>query len=145
MAAAVLRHRLPEPTRDAVGVESAGAFTVDGKPATPTAVEALEREGIDPGTHRSRRLTAAIARDADLILTMEPEHRTAVLGLVPELEDRVHLLHEFRAESEPAVDQVHDPYGGSAEIYAESLTRIRRHVDRVVRFVEEAVGDSRRD
>ena len=139
MASAALCTMLPGSLRERIAVESAGAFTSGGEPATPAAVDALGRAGIEAGEHRSRALTRELVRSADLILTMEPEHRAAVLELDPSAGERTHVLHVFATDEPRTEDQVHDPYGGSAEIYEESLSRIRRHLERVIIYLEDVV------
>jgi protein-tyrosine-phosphatase len=140
MASAALSAMLPASLRERVVVDSAGAFTSGGQPATPAAVDALTRAGIDAPEHRSRALTRQLIVNADLILTMEPEHRAAVLELDPSAGERTHVLHVFATDEPRTEDQVHDPYGGSPEIYEESLSRIRRHLERVINYLEDVVS-----
>lgn len=144
MAEAMLAHLLPEPLRQQVDIESAGAFAVDGRPATPEAVAALAKAGIVAPEHRSRRLTRELVEAADLILAMGPAHRAAIQELAPEKADAVHLLHAFHTTEPRAEDVVHDPIGGSAEVYDECLARIRRHLERVRRHLQAEVTGSTR-
>jgi protein-tyrosine-phosphatase len=135
MAAAALLPELPAAVRDRVGVASAGTGAGDGAPMSPAAREALVRAGLDAAPHASRRLTAAMLRAADLVLAMEPAHARMARELEPAAAGRVHLLGAFESDTQNAGDSVHDPYGGSAEIYDECLARIRRHTDRVARHL----------
>ena len=60
----------------------------------PSAV-VLRELGGNPDGHVARRLTAAMAERAHLVLTAETEHRAAVLRLAPLAFRRTFTLHEF--------------------------------------------------
>jgi protein-tyrosine-phosphatase len=64
MAAAILRHR----AGDRVTVHSAGS--APGEALNPAVVAALAEWGIDISHERPKKLTDAMARDADVIVTM---------------------------------------------------------------------------
>jgi protein-tyrosine phosphatase len=125
------------PDRERVEVSSAGTAAWEGQPASATSIELAGQEGFDLVPHRSRRVTPALARAADLILVMEREHARAVqaLGADPE---RTHVLSEWPDPGEPALP-VSDPFGASREAYEECWRRIRRHVQRIVPNVREAL------
>ncbi|MBI5710175.1 MAG: hypothetical protein HZC42_07725 [Candidatus Eisenbacteria bacterium] len=136
LAVAALAHELgPDASRVEVG--SAGTAAMDGQPATAASARVAARDGLSLDGHRSRRLTAAMVSDADLILVMEREHLQAVtaLGADPR---RTHVLCEWPEPGEPALT-VLDPFGGSPEAYEESWRRIRRHTQRIVPHVREAL------
>lgn len=57
-----------------IEVESAG-FIGFNRPAPPEAIAAAERHAINLTTHRSRLVTAAMARTTDLIVVMDPAQR----------------------------------------------------------------------
>ncbi len=134
MAEAVLREDLG-PEAAAIEIVSAGTSAVEGQPASAGAREAAEKAGLDLSGHRSRRATAALLREADLVLVMEREHAraAAALGADP---SKVHVLSEWPAPGEPDL-AVADPFGGSSEAYEEALRRIRRHVRRIVPALRE--------
>jgi protein-tyrosine-phosphatase len=136
LAAAALVEALG-PERERVEVGSAGTAAWEGQAASRASVEVAGREGIDLGTHRSRRATPTMVRGADLILVMEREHVRAVqaLGADPR---HVHVLCEWPEPGEPGLP-VSDPFGGSIEAYEECWRRIRHHVERIVPHVREAL------
>jgi protein-tyrosine phosphatase len=68
---------------DDLKASSAGTYAVTGSPIEANAVRVLERLGGDAANFSSRRLTPAIAEDADLVLTMTRAQRDDVLNLVP--------------------------------------------------------------
>jgi protein-tyrosine phosphatase len=123
--------------RDHVRISSAGIVAEDGRPATRESVEVAARDGVDLRGHRSQPAAPALVRAADLILVMEPLHRSHVLSLGAD-PARTHLLSEWPEPGEPGLT-VPDPFGGSREAYEETWRRIRRHVERIVPAVHEAL------
>lgn len=138
MAAAALRWALGA-DRDRVEVNSAGTAAADGEPATEPSIRTAARDGVDLGAHRSRPVTAAALRDADLVLVMQRGHLESVLALGADPR-RTHVLSEWPAPGEPGLG-IPDPFGGSIEAYEECWRRIRRHVERVVPHIREAVRE----
>ena len=136
MAVGALNDELgPEAAR--IEVSSAGTAAWEGQPATEASVEVAARDGIDLAGHRSRRVTPALVRAADLVLVMERGHLSAVqaLGADPK---RTHVLGEWPAPAEGSLP-ISDPFGASIEAYEECWRRIRRHVKRVAPHVLEAL------
>jgi len=136
MAAAALVSELgPEAARVEVG--SAGTAAWEGQPATEASVKVAAREGIDLAAHRSRRVTPALLRAADLVLVMESGHLNAVqaLGADP---SHTYVLTEWPLPGEPTLP-IFDPFGASIEAYEECWCRIRRHVKRVAPQIVEAL------
>ncbi|EHI45595.1 tyrosine phosphatase [Rhodococcus opacus PD630] len=74
--------------------ESAGTEAVVGAAMEPTAAQVLEGLGGDPGKFTARLLTADLAVDADLVLTMTESHRDKVLALAPEQLKKTFTLKE---------------------------------------------------
>lgn len=76
------------------------------------AAEISRTYGGDPSTHRSRLLTEAHLRAADLVLTAAREHRSAVVRMLPRSSRRTFTITEFarlagaipEAERESLVD-----------------------------------------
>lgn len=62
---------------------SAGVRAVDDTLVDPAMAVELAARGVGSDGFRSRRLTAAILRDADLVLTAEAAHRAAILDEHP--------------------------------------------------------------
>jgi protein-tyrosine phosphatase len=135
MAAAALRKALG-PDLERIVVESAGTAAWEGQPATEPSVAVAERSAVDLADHRSRRVTPALVRAADLILVMERAHLSAVrsLGADPA---RTHVLSEWPEPGEPELP-ISDPFGASLEAYEECWRRITHHLDRVVPHIREA-------
>jgi protein-tyrosine-phosphatase len=134
MAAGILLREL-ESEGGRVVIESAGTAAWEGQPATAPTIDVAAREGVDLKSHRSRRVTPAMVRAADLILVMERGHLAAVqtLGAEP---GRAHVISEWPAPGDPALP-VSDPYGASIEAYEECWRRIIHHVRRVIPQIKE--------
>ena len=76
-------------------VASAGTAGWEGSEAMPGSIEAARELGIDIAGHRGRRLTIAMAEDADLLLCMATDHRAFIEGEYPALAGRAFTLKEF--------------------------------------------------
>lgn len=134
LAVAALREELG-PDRERVEIVSAGTAASEGQPATSLSVEVARRDGVELSSHRSRRLTPALARAADVILVMEREHARAVQALGGDPR-RTHVLNEWPEPGEPELP-VSDPFGASSEAYEECWRRIRHHAKRVASQLRE--------
>jgi len=134
-----------------IGCSSAGTRGFDSAPMDPPMAHELAARGVDATGFRSRALTPAMLREADLVLTMEVAHRTWILGDAPELVAKVFTLAQFAnavSAADPALTgrglldvvrhnrgharaslDVADPYaGGPAAAEAAAA-----HIDRLLR------------
>lgn len=82
----------------------------------------LAERGVDATTHRSRRLSRRIVRDADLILVSERDQIKAVESVDPFARGKVHLLGKWEDA------EIADPHGGPEADYRESCSLIERLV-----------------
>ena len=135
MAAGAL-HRALGTDVDRIRVESAGTAAWEGQPATEPSLGVAAHAGVDLGGHRSRRVTPAMVRAADIVLVMERGHLAAVraLGADP---DHTHVLSEWPAPGEPGLE-ISDPFGASNEAYEECWRRIQHHLERVLPIIRDA-------
>ncbi|WP_307805132.1 low molecular weight phosphatase family protein [Microbacterium sp. BLY] len=95
LAEVLLRQRL-----EALGVRvhSAGTHALEGHGMPEEALELAARAGADPAAaaaHRARYLVEPYLADADLVLTMAREHRSAVVKMMPGALRRTFTLREF--------------------------------------------------
>ncbi len=125
-------------------VGSAGISAMDGFSPTEETVEAMQREGVDVSGCLSRRLTEAMARQADKIYVMEEMHRRAILRLAPAAAPKVFLLGQFappaRGHSLDRRD-IPDPIRMSEDFYRNVLGVIRDCVKNLVEQLgKEMVG-----
>ena len=136
MAAGALRKELGGESAQ-VDTSSAGTAAWEDQPATPEAIAVAAADGADLSAHRSRRVTPAMVRSADLVLVMEKGQVGTVQGLGAD-PSRTHVLSEWPEPGEPGL-AVSDPFGASREAYEECWRRIRHHVRRLLPGVREAL------
>lgn len=120
MAEALLRARLAERGLDGhVQVASAGLWE-GGFPVSKPVLEAVATRGGDLKTHRSRRVTAEMARNADLVIGLAREHVQEVVALDPDLASRTFTLKALarHLDGRPprAADQSLSDYVGDASV-----------------------------
>ena len=131
-AAALLRRELAAAGITGVTVTSAGTGAQEGEPASEGAYLVALEEGLDLGTHRSRRVTPELLAETDVILAMSRSHlhRLALLGGG----DRAMLLTEYAGEE----GEVADPYGGALDGYREAF----HHLERLARAAALRLGEA---
>lgn len=95
MGEALARRALADRSVEAE-VVSAGRMS-GGHSASPGAVDAMSRRGIDLSSHRSAPLDPDTLTAADLILVMEREHLSDVFEVEPSVIERTFTLGEFPA------------------------------------------------
>ncbi len=96
-------------------VLSRGTAAYSGAPATPKAVAAAGKLGIDLGQHRSQPISQVDLVWADLVITMTQTHKHDLISRFPAFHKKIYTLSEI---SRGAVKgDVSDPYGQSQEIY----------------------------
>ncbi|MEZ0092436.1 hypothetical protein [Streptacidiphilus sp. EB129] len=92
---AVLRAPPTAATQPWLVVTSAGTDARGGMPMHPLAARQLREIGADPAGFSSRRLTAAMVAEDDLVLTADLAQRDAVVALCPAASRRTFLIGEF--------------------------------------------------
>lgn len=130
MAAAIARAALEQRPADGIAtrVESAGIAAAEGEPASPEAVTALREMGIEATQHRSHRLSRAAIRQADVIFTMTPSHREAVLAIDPSADGKTLPLDPH--------GPVPDPVGMSLDVYRATAKRMADLIAQRLRELE---------
>ena len=104
------RHVLGGDTSVEVG--SAGTHGYLGHPLDEPMAAQLRARGVDPDGFRSRRLTARMVADADVVLTAETVHRQRILEDQPEVFRRVFTLGQLaRALDDAGVEPDHPTRG----------------------------------
>jgi protein-tyrosine phosphatase len=129
-AAALLRRMLAA-SFDAAHVESAG-FVLPGRPCPRWAVEVAAQRGVDLSGHRSRVVTPADVRSADLVVVMDASQRDLVRVLFGG--DPV-VLGELDPEASERRD-IEDPVEQPKEAFERSYARI----DRCMRALVDAMA-----
>ncbi|MEO9223460.1 MAG: hypothetical protein ABI276_00545 [Acidimicrobiales bacterium] len=151
MAGAALQARLP----DAL-VETAGTLTIDGQPMSWRTRSALEGVGLEVPHHRSRQVSPHDLDRADIVVALAPEHvrwvrreHAAAAAKTGTLKRFVRLLPStagplatrvaaLRLADTPLEDweDVLDPGGGDAEVFAACAREVVALVDRLA----DAIG-----
>ena len=145
---------------EAPAVSSAGTAGLEGRPATPEAVEAARERGTDISGHVAREVTEPMVGDADVVVTMTREQREELRAIAPAvavftLKELVRVLESLppgandaattperreagaRARAagfvgNPADEDVADPLGLPLESYRAIAWEIDEWTDRLV-------------
>lgn len=106
---------------------SAGLAALEHAPASAYAQAAVQEIGLSLAQHQARQLSLPMLLSADLILTMGPTHKMAVLDAYPALSGKIWTLSEYAGKT----GDVTDPYGGDLQIYRKCLTALQYYIDSV--------------
>jgi protein-tyrosine phosphatase len=134
MAEAYMRKRFDEEKLD-MHVRSAGTLGVEGMPPSPEAVKMLVIADVDTKDLISKALKEEDVKWADLILVMEPMHKSAVLDLVPGMENKVVYLGQFNPEGGDIV--IPDPIGRPLAFYRASFRIIKHSVEGLIEWLKK--------
>jgi protein-tyrosine phosphatase len=124
MAALLARRQLERAGVPAV-VISGGTLGIQGTPAASFAVQALQEVGLDLSDHRSQGVPLALARVADSIVVMSPEHAEALLERDPSLGPRIVRLWEY-ADPPGSLEEIADPVGLDLAAFVECRQRMEQ-------------------
>lgn len=87
---------------------AAVSYEEEGNGLYPQAAGVLRRHGIPVSAHRAHRISAAEARDCDLMLIMDASNERLLRGIVPsDCIEKVHYLMEFAGKGRASVS---DPW-----------------------------------
>ena len=111
---------------------SAGVKALVGEGLPPRASAALEEIGIYPGKHRARQVDTRMLQEADLVLTMTPNHADILRRLSPPNSNKVHALVAF-ANGTTEGEGIPDPYGQSMTAHRASVRQLLSYLGEVVR------------
>jgi protein-tyrosine phosphatase len=136
MAAAYFQH-LCEAAEVDVSVESAGLTAFDGEPLSEAAAKALNREGVDTPTSRSRQLTDDHVTAADLIVTMTHAHLAQLQHSPVAAPEKTFTLMSF-VDSKANID---DPFGGNVGEYRQCLTTMKPALDALLEHVNKRLTE----
>lgn len=111
-----------------IAVRSAGVHAQDGWPISQHAKTLIEEADM-PYTSVSRAVSDEDLVWADIILTMTEAHKSVLLHVHPEVEQKTFTLKGFvQAEAD---EDVHDPYGGDLATYRMTFEELSRTIDRL--------------
>jgi protein-tyrosine phosphatase len=127
VAAALLRRELAPLGID---VQSAG-FLGFNRPVPSAGLLAADRHGVDLSGHRSRLITADVARTAQLIVVMDVDQRRLVCERFGRRPSDVIMLGDLDPAS-AKTRTITDPVDQSSEVFDEVYVRIARCVRQLV-------------
>ncbi len=96
---------------------SAGTHAGSGRKASIQASAAMREQGLTLEAHRTRALSRALLREADVVLCMTREELRYVVDQYPETEGKARLLAGF--------EEIDDPAGGALEDYRAAAAAIK--------------------
>jgi protein-tyrosine phosphatase len=114
--------------------QSAGTAALVGKPAAPYTHQVANELELDFDGHRARQVDETMIRDADLVLTMTPQHRETLRRNFEDSKEKIYTLPEYSV-GDP-LGGIADPYGHSIGTYRASAQEILHHVELVVERLE---------
>lgn len=127
VAAALLAREL-----NSLGIDvQSGGFLGFNRPVPTEALGAAERHGVNLSAHRSRLVTAELARAADLIVVMEWTQQRLVCERYGRLPTDVLILGDL----DPAPVEtrtIRDPVNETEEVFDQTYDRIARCVRKLV-------------
>lgn len=133
VAAALLRREL---TALGIDVRSAG-FLGFNRPSPAEAVAAAQRHAVNLADHRSRLVTAQLARAVDVIVVMDATQRRLVCERFGRRPEDVFVLGDF--DPEPVETRmIRDPLNESPAVFDRVYDRIARCVRELVTALTRA-------
>jgi protein arginine phosphatase len=133
MAEALLKH---VKNSEKIHVKSAGVFAIDGSDASRYAKEALSEKGIQC-SHQSSSLSEELVEWATIILTMTNSHKQTVIDLYPHAGRKSFTLVEYVAEDGMKKADISDPFGGSLQIYRQTLSDLEGLIEKLIKKLEQ--------
>lgn len=121
-AEAILLRRFGELGLTDVAVESAGLAAPEGEACPVEVVQAAAEWNVDLSSHRARQVSGIMIREADLVLTLERYHFTALATAFPVDREKLHLLSVFDPEENP--EDIPDP----AEMDGDGLRSVYQRI-----------------
>jgi protein-tyrosine-phosphatase len=140
MGAALLQHALagqPEPLRS-LKVLSAGVASREGDPASPNAVTALKKVGLDLRSHRSTPVTQDLLDHALLVLCMTESHRDMIEVTADPVPPHLYLFREFTGAKGNL--EIPDPYGLHLTAYEASRDELVAAIPSIIAHLQKILA-----
>ncbi len=135
MAEVILRQKLAHHGLQGIQVASAGVAAEEGFPAHPLAIGVCLEHGLKLNQHRSRQLTSALMREADVILGMTESHTHLLSETYPEEAADTHLLKLYEREDIPRDRNIADPIGMDPIQYQRCFNELESELERIVKVL----------
>jgi protein arginine phosphatase len=138
MAERLLIHALnaQEKPWNSFQVISSGTFALAGNKASPNAIKALEKVGLDLSDHRSQPITKEIIKKSILTLCMTGSHRRSIKQLYPYVKSPVLLIRELMPQPQ-ADPEVLDPFSQNLDAYEACRDSIVEAIPFIIRYLKK--------
>ncbi len=115
-------------------ITSAGTKAVDGGRVNDVVALIARKNGFSLREHKADGFTSKVVKKADLILTMEQEHKDFILKRYPEAEEKVFRLMEYGWQGDEEIDSldVPDPTGKTADDFKAFIETAHIEADRLL-------------
>lgn len=135
--AGYLRHYLKQYRPDALKrmmITSAGTKASGGGRVNDVVALIARNHGFSLRQHTAEPLSEKLVKRADLILTMEQEHKDFILEKFPDAKEKVFRLMEYGWQGEDKIEtlDVPDPTGRTAEEFKAFIETAHAEADRLV-------------
>lgn len=131
MAEALLRKEAAE-----INVQSAGLFASESAPASPQAVIAMDKEGIQL-EHNSQQVTESLLEWADLVLTMTESHEQFLTANYEDFSEKIFSLTKYTGNEIKASADIADPFGGDVALYEQTAKQLAEHIAIIVQKIKK--------
>jgi len=127
-------------------VLSAGMEVTSPNPSPSEAVQSALQFGVDLGSHRSRRITAEMVSNVDLVVGMDAGHIRSLRKAFPHRIDRIFLLPLIRGRCDPREANYHrfnifDPFGRSPDQFLDCFRRITACIEDLLEILARQDGE----
>lgn len=126
MAHWLMKKKIEELNLDNIKVYSCGIFAENGDISTYEAKRVMEEYDVDLSKHRATNIKNSKIEEMDLILCATKSHKTAVIDLYPNLEDKTFTMKEYVNYQRKYHDSVNisDPWGYDVDTYRSCAAEI---------------------
>ena len=133
MGQALMKKRVKELNKD-IEVYSCGIYAAAGESSTNHAIQVMRNYGVDLSSHRAIDIHKSDIKEMDLILCATSSNEKSVLGLYPELKEKVYTIKEYSEYNPNGLDQdINDPYGGSMELYQKCAEELAECIEMILK------------
>lgn len=131
---ALAERHLRELVSALVTVRSCGLYRLEHRPADPQMQRLAAEHGVSLQDWASRRVSAELVEDADLILGMEAWHLISLYREFPKARGRSYLLGATTQDLQVPLE-IPDPYGRSVADYRASYEQVTRATSQIATLI----------
>ena len=127
--AEVIFNALVEDTGLPFRAHSAGVSALSDRHMSSNASAALEEVGVHAEGHIAKQVSETVLKEADLVLTMSPQHVAEIRRLFGTPPHKIYTLPEYTDGAASGQKEVSDPYGHTMATYRASVRQLLDHLD----------------